>query len=116
MEPRVESYRFGEMVISGKTYRRDLKIINGKVVPDWWRKEGHSLCLEDIRDILEAGCEVLVIGTGAYGVMKVPEPVRKALESKGLRVEILPTAKAAELFNSLVKEGKRVAGAFHLTC
>lgn len=116
MSPHIDSYRFGEMVVSGKTYHRDLKIINGKVVPDWWRREGHSLSLDDIRDILEADCEVLVIGTGAYGVMKVPETVREALEAKGLKVEILPTAKAAELFNTLVAEGKRVAGAFHLTC
>ncbi len=112
----IESYRFGEMVVSGKSYHRDLKIINGRVVPDWWRREGHSLCLDDIRDILESDCEILVIGTGAYGVMKVPESVKQALEQRGLKVEIYPTAKAAERFNELFASKQKVAGAFHLTC
>ncbi len=116
MNPKIEGYRFGEMVVSGQRYHRDLKIINDRVVPNWWRKEGHNLCLDDIRDILDAGCEILVIGTGAYGVMEVPESVKKAVRERGLAIEVYPTAKAAERFNELVAKGKRVAGAFHLTC
>ena len=113
---RIDDYRFGEMVIAGKSYRSDLKIINGEVVPNWWRKEGHRLSLEDLSDVLEARPEVLVVGTGAYGVMKVPESVKKALAERGIKLEALPTAKAAARFNELFATGKRVAGAFHLTC
>ncbi len=113
---RIDDYHFGEMVISGKVYRSDLKIINGEVLPNWWRKEGHRLALEDIADVIQAQPEVLVVGTGAYGVMKVPEAVKKALEEKGIKLEAYPTAKAAARFNELFAAGKRVAGAFHLTC
>ncbi len=116
MSVKIEAYRFGEMVVSGQTHHSDLKIINGRIVPNWWRKEGHNFCLDDIRDILNSECEILVIGTGAYGVMKVPESVKKAIMEHGLAVEIYPTEKAASRFNELVAQGKKVAGAFHLTC
>jgi len=34
-------------------YSSDLKIINGKVFPEWWRKSGHIVNAEDIHDILK---------------------------------------------------------------
>ncbi|QJA05806.1 hypothetical protein FVE67_02870 [Thermosulfurimonas marina] len=112
----IEAYRFGEMVVSGKTYRRDLKIIEGRVVPDWWRREGHLLAPEDLEDVWAARPEVLVVGTGASGVMRVDPRVKERAQALGITLEIYPTAKAAERFNQLFSEGRRVAGAFHLTC
>ncbi len=116
MAIHIDAYRFSEMVISGTPYHRDLKILGDKIVPDWWRKQGHSLCLDDIKDVLRYSPEVLVVGTGAYGVMKVPESLIRDLEKRGLKVECYSTAKAVERFNELVEAGKKVAGAFHLTC
>ncbi|MGD8628620.1 MAG: MTH938/NDUFAF3 family protein, partial [bacterium] len=68
---KIEAYRFGSISIDGTAYESDLKIIEGRVVPGWWRKEGHNLLLVDIEDILEAGPEVLIVGQGDPGLMKV---------------------------------------------
>ena len=114
--PRVNSYRFGEIVIDGVSYRSDVKIIGEKIVPNWWRKEGHYLYPEDIKDILSSDCQYLVIGTGAYGVMKIDPQVKKICEEKNIRMESYKTAQAVERFNELVAKGEKVAGAFHLTC
>lgn len=112
----IESYRFGEIVVLGKTYRRDLKIIKGRVYPDWWRKEGHLLQPEDLEDIWTARPEILVVGTGASGVMRVdPRTVERA-EELGIAFEAYPTNKAVLRFNKLFEEGRDVAAAFHLTC
>ncbi len=112
----IESYRFGEMVVSGRAYRRDLKIIEGKVRPEWWRKEGHLLQPEDLEDVWAARPEILVVGTGASGVMRVdPRTVARAQEL-GITLEAYPTEKAVRRFNELLREGRKVAGAFHLTC
>ncbi|WP_456433806.1 Mth938-like domain-containing protein [Thermosulfuriphilus sp.] len=112
----IEGYSFGQMKIKGVTYTSDLKIIDTKIYPNWWRKEGHRLYPEDIADILEARPEILIVGTGAYGAMILSSEVTKALDEHSIRFEALPTAKAAERFNQLMAEKKRVAGAFHLTC
>lgn len=112
----IEACSFGSMRVDGKDYDRDLLILPGGVRPGWRRKEGHSLCLEDLSAVWAEKPEVLVVGRGQSGVMRIPDPVKKALEQKGVRLVDAETPRAAILFNELVDSGKRVAGAFHLTC
>ncbi|MBE9472531.1 MAG: hypothetical protein IMY75_10535, partial [Chloroflexi bacterium] len=59
--------------------------------------------------------EVLVVGTGAYGMMRVTEETRRALETAGIRLIAAPTAEAVKTYNEL-REETRVAAALHLTC
>jgi hypothetical protein len=112
----IESYSFGSMTITGQSHLNDLKIIDDKIVGNWWRREGHALYAQDIDDILYASVETLVVGTGAYGGMKVTEEAAKAIEGQGISLVAVPTKEAVSIFNSLHAQGKRVAGAFHLTC
>jgi hypothetical protein len=37
----IERYSFGNIIVKGETYTNDIKIILGKVVPEWWRRSGH---------------------------------------------------------------------------
>ncbi len=112
----IEQYRFGRMVVNGTAYERDLKIIRGRVVPSWWRREGHVLSLDDLADVLEAGPEVLVVGRGDPGYMVPADGLAEALAGRGVRLEEAPTAGAVELFNEYAAAGRDVAGVFHLTC
>lgn len=112
----IDGYRFGSMDIAGTTYQADLKIIGQQVIPHWWRKEGHKVFVEDILDILEAQPSVLVIGCGSPGMMKPSNEVRRVCADKGIELIHEPTEAAVRTFNALVKAGKKVAGAFHLTC
>ena len=112
----IETYSFGNIMIKGKKYRNDLKIVGNQIIGDWWRREGHALYPMDIDDILYSAVEILVVGTGAYGSMKVTEEAAKAIEGRGIKLVAVPTKEAVSLFNNLHNEGKRVAGAFHLTC
>ena len=104
------------MTVDGTKHHRDLKIINGEIKANWWRREGHRLDIEDIQDILSAKPEVLVIGTGYAGNMRIPGSVRQTLEDHRIKFIAATTADATKTFNRLVDEGKDVAGAFHLTC
>ncbi|NPA39883.1 MAG: hypothetical protein GXO57_05525 [Thermodesulfobacteria bacterium] len=116
----IESYSFGRLVFNGKTYTRDLIILfdgeNFKIYPDWWRKEGHFLQEVDLEEVWKFKPEYLVVGTGAYGVMKVSQDVYKKADSLGIKIKALNTSEATSEFNKLIKEGKKIAGAFHLTC
>ncbi|MGQ4913933.1 MAG: Mth938-like domain-containing protein [Candidatus Asgardarchaeia archaeon] len=116
MPIEIEYYDFGEMVVNGKKYTRDLIIFRDRIRPDWWRIEGHKLHIDDLKEVLAEKPDILVIGTGYSGVMVVPKETIKYLEDKGIKVIIKTTREAYKIFNELIKEGKNVAGAFHLTC
>lgn len=113
--PQVESYSFGEMVVDGEAYTNDLILLPDRVLPNWWRDQGHRLSVADLEEVLDAQPEVLVVGTGAHGVMEVPQETRRAVEDAGIALEIAQTGDAWRTYNDLQEE-RRTAGAFHLTC
>ena len=112
----IGSYSFGEIEVDGKRYTGDIKIVDGAVVSNWWRAEGHELAASDVEDILARSPEVVVVGKGMPGRMKVMDQLRKRLEAAGVALIDEPTPKAVATFNRVQKSGKKVAGAFHLTC
>ena len=111
----IEHYSFGQITIDGQTYTSDLIIYPGRVDTSWWRKEGHNLQVEDLKEVLIERPDVLIIGTGAFGVLSVPKETTTQLESKGIKVHAMRTGKAVDLFNELQK-GATVIAALHLTC
>jgi len=112
----IDSYKFGKIVINGTEYTSDCILIDQKVHPDWWRKSGHLLSIEDLDSIIQVKPKILIIGTGAAGIMKVPQEVLEHLEQQAIKAEVLKTPKAVERFNGLSKTQGDVAAAFHLTC
>jgi len=114
----IESYDFGLIVIKGRRHTSDVIVFPEHVSDGWWRKEGHRIYLDDLKEILdhEPKPEVLVIGTGYYGLVKVSPEVENALKSHGIELVTQPTKEACQIFNKFLKSNKRVAGAFHLTC
>jgi hypothetical protein len=113
--PKVDDYRFGRVVIDGKAYRRDVIILPQGVQRNWRRFEGHSLAIEDLSWLPEKRPLTLIIGTGAYGLVNIPEETRRQIEAEGIRLLAAPTARACEAYNRLRIQGSVVAG-LHLTC
>lgn len=114
----IDSYGFGVMVVSRRKYTSDLIVFPDRIVDGWWRREGHKLCVNDLKDVLdyEPKPEVLVVGTGYSGLVKVLPEVESALKSRGIELIAQPTREAYMTFNRLLRSNKRVVGAFHLTC
>jgi hypothetical protein len=81
----------------------------------WWRKEGHRLHIDDLKDIVANGPEVLIVGTGDAGVMTIPEETAEYLQGKGIELIVQRTGQACKTFNELSKSHKIIA-ALHLTC
>ena len=115
MPPEIQSYEFGKMVVDGDAYQKDLILLPDRIVPGWWRNQGHRLQAEDLQDVFAARPNVLVVGTGAHGVMEVPDETRQAVEAAGIELRAAPSGEAWLLYNQL-KDTRRTAGAFHLTC
>jgi hypothetical protein len=113
--PKIESIRFGKIIIDGHVYNRDVIVLPDRVLPNWWRVEGHSLCLEDLQQALADRLELLVIGTGIFGRMNVPGNVRAKVEAGGIEMRVLATREACDLYNQM-REQKHSAAALHITC
>ena len=111
----IDNFTFGRMIIDGKTYTSDLILYPDKIDDNWWRKSGHFLVVEDLLDILTYEPEILIVGTGVNGLMKVPVETKKFVESKGIELMIEETEEACKIYNKIMEKNKIVA-AFHLTC
>ena len=113
--PKIEAYEFGRVVIDGETHTKDVVILPDRVIAGWWRMQGHALQTEDLKAVIEAAPEVLVVGTGAYGRMRVTPQAQAALEAAGIELVSENTEEACRRYNQLRGE-KPVAAALHLTC
>jgi hypothetical protein len=111
---RIDHYEFGRIVVDGREETSDLIILPGRVVPSWWRRDGHALVLDDLVEVLEELPPHLVVGTGANGRMRPDPDALQRLRDRGMTVETLPTGQAVRRFAEL--DPARTAAALHLTC
>jgi len=70
----------------------------------------------DILLLVEAKPEYIIIGTGANGVMPVPEDISNFIKEKGIKIIVEKTGEACQIYNALLKESKKVAAFLHNTC
>jgi len=110
----IEDYEFGRMIIDGKNYDNDLIIYDDKIV-NWWRKEGHVVNIDDLKDLPDE-FNVIVIGSGSSGVCVIPDKTIEYIKNKSMEIVIEITGNAVKTYNRLVDEGKKVVGVFHLRC
>jgi hypothetical protein len=116
LDEMITEFSFGKIVVNGKTYTNDIKIVDGQVISEWWRRSGHRVEVEDFTDVLEAGPEVVVIGRGSPGLMKTSASLREKLATHHIVLIEKKTSKAIEVFNKIFQEGRKVAAGFHITC
>ena len=73
MAKQIESYQFGRIVIDGQAYTADLILLPDRILDGWWRQEGHVLHPADLDAVFDAGPDLLIVGQGAYGRMRVAD-------------------------------------------
>lgn len=113
--PQVDAYCFGRIVIDGQPHTKDVIILPDRVIARWWRLEGHALHPDDLRDVLEAKPEALIVGTGAQGQIQVMPETRRVLQAADIELIVENTQAATETYNRL-RRSRVVAAALHLTC
>jgi hypothetical protein len=113
----IESFSFGAIVIDGERFKDDVIILRDTVRSPWWRRAGgHVFAVEDLAPVLDEAPECVVLGTGAFGMVRVPAETRQALEARGARVVVEKTPRAVAEYNHLRRLGRDVAACLHLTC
>ena len=111
---RLEDYEFGHLKVDGEEQTRDVIVLPQKVITNWWRRDGHSLVLEDLEDVLDELPGRLVVGTGHDGRMRPDPAVIDQLRERGVEVEVLRTGDAVRRYGEL--NPAATAAALHLTC
>jgi hypothetical protein len=110
----LSDYSFGSLTVDGERHTRDLIVLPDRVVPEWWRREGHSLAIEDLDDVMDELPERLILGCGHDGRLEPPAAVLDQLRERGVEVEAMPTADAVRRYGEL--DPQNTAAALHLTC
>ena len=110
-------YDFGRMLMDGENHTQDVIVQGDRVEGSWWHKEGHNPAPDDLGSMWETRPDVLVVGTGSYGNMRVPEETREFASSLGIELRSAPTTEVVGDFNDLASDpSRKAAAAFHLTC
>lgn len=112
----LSDYSFGQIKVGEVHYASDLIVFGDEVHAPWMRRQGHSLATEDLQWLLDRKPDSIIVGTGAYGVLTVPQDLIDELSAQGIKLVCLRTAAAAEAYNKRAKAGERVAACLHLTC
>ena len=122
----VEHFSWGKFVICGAEHSggdkgrigagKDIRLI-GRDATEWHERKGHQLTSSMITGVYDQRIEVLIIGAGVNGALECPDEVKHGIEAKGIgRVIVARTPDACVLYNSLYRQGTRVALLAHGTC
>lgn len=107
---------FGWIEIDEKRYDYDVIIYtDGKIENRYenFKWTSHSFTLEEAKKITDGNPEVLVLGTGQYGLLKPSPETVGYLKKRKIRLFMDRTPMAIKIFNG-TKEKK--CALFHVTC
>jgi len=120
MKPTIQGTRFGSITVDGATYDHDVVIrLSGKVKK---RKKklskqqygtSHTVSLAEAEHIYDEGAELVIVGTGQHGILKLSDEAKDFFKNHGCTVQMAPTPDAVKAWNEA--ECKTVA-MFHVTC
>ncbi|MCP5417739.1 MAG: hypothetical protein H6965_11660 [Chromatiaceae bacterium] len=112
----IDRYAFGRITIDGREFQSDLIIFPERIQENWRRLTGHRLDQCDLQTVLTEQPDMLVVGTGFFGRMRVPEETLEHLRRNGMAIRLAKTGAAVAEFNRLQQESARIVAALHLTC
>lgn len=111
----LENYIFGQVKISGVKYSRDLLICKNQIIKHWKRVSGHTINFIDIQDYLDPGIKSVIIGKGAWSLLKIDRELQSKLSNLNIELYSEKTKKAIARFNKS-KNKENIVAVFHLTC
>ena len=120
MNPTINNTAFGSIEVDGTVYNHDIIIRSNGHVEKRKKKlskavygTSHTVSLEEIEYIYDAGAQKIIIGNGQYGALRLSDKATEFLQSRNCEILMEETPKAIKLWNK--EEGKSI-GLFHLTC
>jgi polyphosphate kinase 2 (PPK2 family) len=113
--PMVDQFEFGAIEIDGKLYKSDVMILPEGAVESWRHEDEHILRIKDLKGIIKAKPEVLVIGLGTIGNIVLEAEAEKKLQEAAIEVMAFKTDKACDTYNA-IRGQRKVAAILHVDC
>ncbi|MBW3660578.1 MAG: Mth938-like domain-containing protein [Gemmatimonadetes bacterium] len=118
--PRIEDLDWGRLAVEGREAPyKDAKLWPGGSREWDWNETGtrHVPGVQpaDVEEVVEHGAEVVVLGRGILGALRVKDETLEALERAGVEVHVAKTEEAVRRYNEL-REARPTGGLFHTTC
>jgi hypothetical protein len=116
----IDATEFGAIIVDGKTYERDVIIrLSGKVEKRRKRLSkaqygtSHVISKAEAKFVLEKGCDLLVVGAGQDGNVRLSPEASAYFAKKDCRVVLQRTPDAILTFN---RSRDRKIALMHVTC
>lgn len=110
-----DSFSFGCIRWDGKDYPFDVVVMKNRISERGERRNNHLLEARELQNYLFPNAKKLIVGTGAFGVLKIASDARALAESRGIEWVAVPSAEAIELYNNEPDKSVVVA-VIHSTC
>ena len=101
----IDSYTAGEIIINQTAYTQNVQL--GDSVAPFAHASPQDLTLADFQAALNAGAEIILIGTGAKQQFLSPK-LAAALSAHSAALECMTTAAACRTYALLASEGRKV--------
>lgn len=119
----ITHWEWAEFEIKGQLHSptqgvgKDIMVDTKGEVSAWYERSGHKLKPEMVERALKLKPEVLIIGNGWNGALKVGKKVGKAAAEAGVKeLMVLITPEACKSYNRLYSAGRQVVLLAHGTC
>jgi hypothetical protein len=118
--PKMDSFSLRSIVVGGEKHRRDVILLPGGALKHrrggFWIFGSHSFKRHEIQELVEAGAEEIVVGTGTNAKAGLSNEAKSYVEQAQLRLHSLPSYEAVPVFNRLVDQGKKAAALVPIAC
>lgn len=121
MKPTVDHTEFGCITIDGQHFDHDVIIRLDGTIEKRNKKlskkifgNSHRLSKDEAEYIFQDGAELVIIGTGQYGELRLSDEAKAFFEECRCRVEAMNTKKAVVFYNHVSDEN--TIAMFHVTC
>jgi hypothetical protein len=118
--PTIIEIKWGSSTVSdAKRSYKDCKLSpNGSRAWDWnetGTRHVHGIQIADLGEFID-DVDVVILSKGFDGVLQTMSETEEYLKQKGKEYHLLLSEEAAELYNDLVGQKKRVGALIHSTC
>ena len=110
----VDYVKFGEVMVDGKVYYSDMVIWSDGEKE--FIEKTHMIGMEAFSRLLRKKPDMVVIGTGEYGRVRISDDVVQKAKRRGIKLFVETSPKAADIFNGLAATGKNAVFFVHTTC
>ena len=112
---------FGSITINNQVFANDVTINLAGEVQKRKKKlskmiygTSHTISKDEAEYVYEKGAELIIIGSGQYGIAHLSTEAEKFFDDNSVDVVLLPTKEAIEEWNKA--RSKKAIGLFHVTC